>query len=406
MMLAMLGEAWRAMGANRLRTFLTMLGMVIGVGAVVLMMSIGQGAQFAIKQTIASMGSNLFILISGSTSASGVRSGGGGGYTLNVGDADAIAELPGVQAVAPIQSGRSQVVYGPNNWNTSVLGTTPGYLEARSWHIASGDAFTDSDVRSGTRVALVGKTVADNLFGDEDPVGKTFRIQQSPFVVLGTLALKGQAMDGRDQDDTIIIPLTTAQRQVYGSQFPGSVRIMMVQTTTQEIMPEVQKSMTDLLRQRHRIREGMDNDFYLRNLTAAADSAAESTRVMSLLLGAIASVSLLVGGIGIMNIMLVSVTERTREIGIRMAIGARERDILTQFLLEAIIISVVGCFIGLLLGIGGALLVNQLTETMVIISGSSVVVAFSVAAAVGIFFGFYPARKAAQLDPIEALRYQ
>jgi putative ABC transport system permease protein len=406
MILAMLGEAWRAMGANRLRTFLTMLGMVIGVGAVVLMMSIGQGAQYAIKQTIASMGSNLFILISGSTSTSGVRSGGGGGYTLNVGDADAIAELPGVQAVAPIQSGRAQVVYGPNNWNTSVLGTTPGYLEARSWHIASGNAFTESDVRSGTRVALVGKTVADNLFGDEDPVGKTFRIQQSPFVVLGTLALKGQAMDGRDQDDTIIIPLTTAQRQVYGSQFPGSVRIMMVQTTSQENMPEVEKSMTDLLRQRHRIREGMDNDFYLRNLTAAADSAAESTRVMSLLLGAIASVSLLVGGIGIMNIMLVSVTERTREIGIRMAIGARERDILTQFLLEAVIISVVGCFIGLLLGIGGALLVNQLTETMVIVSGSSVVVAFSVAAAVGIFFGFYPARKAAQLDPIEALRYQ
>jgi putative ABC transport system permease protein len=344
--------------------------------------------------------------MSGSTSTSGVRSGGGGGYTLNVGDADAIAELPGVQAVAPIQSGRAQVVYGPNNWNTSVLGTTPGYLEARSWHIASGNAFTESDVRSGTRVALVGKTVADNLFGDEDPVGKTFRIQQSPFVVLGTLALKGQAMDGRDQDDTIIIPLTTAQRQVYGSQFPGSVRIMMVQTTSQENMPEVEKSMTDLLRQRHRIREGMDNDFYLRNLTAAADSAAESTRVMSLLLGAIASVSLLVGGIGIMNIMLVSVTERTREIGIRMAIGARERDILTQFLLEAVIISVVGCFIGLLLGIGGALLVNQLTETMVIVSGSSVVVAFSVAAAVGIFFGFYPARKAAQLDPIEALRYQ
>ena len=406
MMLAMLGEAWRAMGANRMRTFLTMLGMVIGVGAVVLMMAIGQGAQYAVKQSIASMGSNLFILISGSTTSGGVRSGGGGGYTLNVEDAVAIAELPGVQAVAPIQTGRAQVVYGPNNWNTSVLGTTPGYLEARSWSIASGDAFTNSDVRSGTRVALVGKTVADNLFGGEDPVGKTFRIQQSPFVVLGTLAIKGQGMDGRDQDDTIIIPLTTAQRQVYGSQFPGSVRMMMVQTTTQQIMPEVQKSMTELLRQRHRIREGMDNDFFLRNLTAAADSAEESTRVMSLLLGAIASVSLLVGGIGIMNIMLVSVTERTREIGIRMAIGAREKDILLQFLLEAIIISVVGCFIGLLLGVSGALLTNSMTGTMVIISGSSVIVAFSVAAAVGIFFGFYPARKAAQLDPIEALRYQ
>jgi len=406
MIFAMLGEAWRAMGANRLRTLLTMLGMVIGVGAVVLMMSIGQGAQYAIKQTISSMGSNLFILLSGSTSSGGVLSGSGGGYTLNVGDADAIAELPGVQAVAPIHPGSAQIVYGPNNWNTSVIGTTPGYLDARSWPVRSGNAFTDSDVRSATRVALIGKTAADNLFGDEDPVGKTFRIRQSPFVVLGTLAVKGQGMDGRDQDDTILIPLTTAQRQVFGTQFPGSVRMVMVQTTTQEIMPAVEKSMTELLRQRHRIREGMDNDFFLRNLTAAADSAAESTRIMSLLLGAIASVSLLVGGIGIMNIMLVSVTERTREIGIRMAIGAREKDILMQFLLEAIIISVIGCFIGLLLGIGGALLTNALTGTMVIISGSSVFVAFSVAAAVGIFFGYYPAHKAAQLDPIDALRYQ
>ena len=406
MILAMLGEAWRAMGANRLRTMLTMLGMVIGVGAVVLMMAIGQGAQYAIKQTIAAMGSNLFILLSGSTSAGGVRSGGGGNLTLTVGDAEAIAELPGVQAVAPIHPGNAQIVYGPNNWNTSIIGTTPGYLDARSWPVISGAAFTDSDVRSATRVALIGKTAAQNLFGDEDPVGKTFRIRQSPFVVLGTLAAKGQGMDGRDQDDTVLIPLTTAQRQVFGSQFPGSVRMVMVQTSTQEIMPEVEASMTELLRQRHRIREGMENDFFLRNLTAAADSAAESTRVMSLLLGAIASVSLLVGGIGIMNIMLVSVTERTREIGIRMAIGAREKDILLQFLLEAIIISVLGCFIGLLLGIASALLANELTGTMVIISGSSVVVAFSVAATVGIFFGFYPARKAAQLDPIEALRYQ
>ena len=406
MKLAMLGEAWRAMGANRLRTLLTMLGMVIGVGAVVLMMSIGQGAQYAIQQTINAMGSNLFILLSGHTATGGVRSASGEAHTLTVSDADAIAELPGVQAVAPIHPGSAQVIYGPNNWNTSVIGSTPAYLIARSWPVVNGSAFTQSDVRSATRVALIGQTTAQNLFGDEDPVGRTIRIRQSPFMVLGVLGIKGQGMDGRDQDDSIIIPLTTAQRNVFGAQFPGTVRMVMVQTTTQEIMPQVEKSMNDLLRQRHRTREGMENDFSLRNLTAVADSAAESTRVMSLLLGAIASVSLLVGGIGIMNIMLVSVTERTREIGIRMAIGARERDILLQFLLEAIIISVVGCFVGLLLGIGGALLTQSLTGTLVIISGSSVLVAFGVAATVGIFFGFYPARKAARLDPIEALRYQ
>jgi len=406
MLIAMLGEAWRAMGANRLRTLLTTLGMVIGVGAVVLMMSIGQGAQYAIKQTISAMGSNLFILLAGHTSSSGVRSGSGGAHTLTVGDTEAIAELPGVQTAAPIHPGSAQVVYGPNNWNTAIIGTTPDYFEARSWPIVSGFAFTDSDVRSATRVALIGKVAAQNLFGDENPVGKTIRIQQSPFIILGTLAAKGQSMDGRDQDDTIIIPLTTAQRQVFGTQFPGSVRMVMVKTTSQEIMPVVEKSMVELLRQRHHLREGAENDFFVRNLTAMADTAEESARVMSLLLGAIASISLLVGGIGIMNIMLVSVTERTREIGIRMAIGARERDILLQFLLEAIIISVAGCLIGLLFGIGGALLAEVLTGTPVIISASSVIVAFGVAATVGIFFGFYPARKAAQLDPIEALRYQ
>jgi putative ABC transport system permease protein len=402
----MLGESWRAMGANRLRTLLTMLGMVIGVGAVVLMMSIGQGAQYAIQQTISAMGSNLFVLLSGHTVSGGARSGSGGAHTLTVSDAEAIAELPGVEAVAPIHPGNAQVVYGPNNWNTSVIGTTPDYLVARSWPVVSGEVFTNSDVRSATRVALIGKTATQNLFGDEDPVGKTLRIRQSPFIVLGVLGVKGQGMDGRDQDDTIIVPLTTAQRQVFGSQFPGTVRMVMVQTVTQEIMPAVEVEMTELLRQRHRTREGMDNDFSLRNLTAVADSAAESTRVMSLLLGAIASISLLVGGIGIMNIMLVSVTERTREIGIRLAIGARERDILLQFLLEAIIISVAGCCIGVLVGIGGALLVNVLSGTAVIISWMSVLIAFGVAAATGVFFGFYPAKKAAQLDPIESLRYQ
>ena len=406
MLMTMLGEAWHAMGANRLRTALTMLGMVIGVGSVVLMMAIGQGAQYAVAQTISTMGSNLYIVVAGSTSTAGVRSGSGGGPTLNVADAEAIGELDGVANVAPVHQGTQQLVYGPNNWSSTVVGTTPAYLDARSWNIVSGYAFSDSDVRSASRVALIGKTAAENLFGSDDPLGKTIRIRQSPFAIVGVLGAKGQNLDGRDQDDTVIIPLTTAQRKVFGTPFQGSVRVVMVQASSAEAMPIVEKSVTALLRQRHRIREGTDNDFYIRNLAAAADSAAETTRVMSLLLGAIASVSLLVGGIGIMNIMLVSVTERTREIGIRMAIGARQKDILTQFLLEAIMISVAGCLIGLVLGIGGALLTNAITDMVIVISGSSVLVAFGVAAGVGVFFGFYPARKAAALDPIEALRYQ
>lgn len=406
MLMGMFHEAWSAMGANRLRTFLTMLGMVIGVGAVVLMMAVGQGAQFAVAQSINSMGSNLFILLSGSTNTGGVRSGSGGGPTLTINDANAIAELDTISVAAPVHVGSTQIIYGPNNWSTSVTGTTPEYLDARSWTVTDGSPFTASDVRSATRVALIGKTTAQNLFGDENPVGKTLRIRQSPFVILGVLAPKGQSLDGRDQDDTLIIPITTAQRQVFGTPFPGSVRMIIAQATQAEVMPQAEESITALLRQRHRLREGTDDDFFIRNLTAIADSAAETTRIMSLLLGAIASISLLVGGIGIMNIMLVSVTERTREIGIRMAIGARERDILTQFLLEAIIISVVGCFIGLLLGIGGAVAANTMANIPVVISGSTVLVAFSVAAGIGIFFGFYPARKAARLDPIEALRYQ
>ena len=406
MISAMLSEAWMAMWANRLRTILTMLGMVIGVGAVILMLAVGQGAQQQVQASIASMGSNLFIILSGSTTSGGVRMGGGATPTLTVADAQSLEELPSVAAVAPSSPGVAQLIYGPNNWSTQVIGTTPSYLLVRDWQLSAGTVFTDSDIRSATRVAILGQTVAQNLFGDENPVDRTIRIKNSPYVVLGVLAGKGQSLDGRDQDDTVLVPVTTAQSKLFGTQFAGTVRYIMAQADSADAMPRVEKSINELLRQRHRIREGADSDFSIRNLTAMANTAAETAKVMSLMLGAIASISLLVGGIGIMNIMLVSVTERTREIGIRMAIGARGKDILLQFLLEAIIISVIGCLIGVLLGVGGAYGVQAVAGMAVEVTVNSIITAFAVAAAVGIFFGWYPARKASMLRPIDALRFQ
>jgi putative ABC transport system permease protein len=407
MFFSMLSEAWHAMSANRLRTFLTMLGMVIGVGAVILMMAIGEGAQQSIKRSIDSMGSNLLVILSGSSSTSGSRSGSGNSSALNINDANAVGDLEDIAAIAPISTGNAQIIFSGNNWNTSIIGTSPTYFSIRGWNVDSGELFSDADIRSANRVALIGKTVAENLFGDDiDPIGKTIRIKKSPFTILGVLESKGQSFDGRDQDDTIIVPITTAQRKLFGNQIPGSVRMIMAQAKSEKYMGVAEDAINDLIRQRHNIRENAESDFSVRNLTAMAKTASDTAKTMSMLLGAIASISLLVGGIGIMNIMLVSVTERTREIGIRMAIGAREKDILLQFLLEACVISIVGCVIGVALGLGGALLVKKMVGAEILISMQSIILAFSVAASVGVFFGYYPASKAAKLHPIEALRYQ
>ncbi|SEK29336.1 ABC transporter permease [Nitrosovibrio tenuis] len=405
-LLIIIGEALRALRLNRLRTGLTMLGMIIGVAAVVLMLAVGQGAQTTVNQAITSMGSNLFFIVPGATSSGALRSGAGAVQTLTMGDAQAIAHLPSIKATAPIITGTAQLNYGANNWSTSVTGVTPDYFAVRDWPVESGALFTEADLRSSARIVILGQITASNLFGEEDPVGKTVRIKSSPFLVAGILAPKGQSLDGRDQDDAVFIPLTTGQRQIFGNQFPGTIRFMMAQAQSAEVMDEAETEMNRLLRQRHRITEGMENDFTVRNLAALAAVATGAAKVMSLMLGAIASVSLLVGGIGIMNIMLVSVTERTREIGIRMAIGANRRAILTQFLLEALVICILGGLVGVVLGIGGAWAVSQAADMVVVITFGMVALAFAFASAVGIFFGFYPARKAAALKPVEALRYE
>lgn len=401
-----LGEALRALRMNRLRTGLTMLGMVIGVAAVVLMLSIGQGAQTKINQSIETMGSNLFIVLPGATSSGGLTFGSGSVRTLTINDSIAVAELPSVRATGPVISGTAQLNYGARNWSTMITGTTPDYFMIGNWEIAEGTVFSESDVRSATRVAVLGAVTADKLFGPVNPVGKTVRITNRPFLVVGVLAAKGQSLSGRDQDDNVLIPITTSERQITGNQFPGSIRYMMVQGESADVMDEAEIDITQLLRQRHRLSEGAENDFTVRNLTAIADVATGTARIMSIVLGAIASISLLVGGIGIMNIMLVSVTERTREIGIRMAIGANRRAILLQFLLEAMMICFMGGMMGVLLGVGGAWLVSKLVDMLIVITLGMILLAFAFASGVGIFFGFYPARKAASLKPVDALRYE
>lgn len=406
MIMVMLREALLALKANRLRSFLTMLGMIIGVGSVIAMLAIGQGVQARIEQSIKSMGSNLFIILPGATSANGVRTGFGSAPNLTVDDAAALKNTRHVLAVAPVVQSNAQVVYGTQNWNTTIIGSNADYFGLRDWVVTAGYAFDEPELQSAAQVALIGQQVASNLFGDNDPIGETLRIRNVPFQVIGVLGSKGQSLDGRDQDDTIVIPISTAQRKLSGNRFRSSVRLIMVQAESEIVMPQVELDLRDQLRQRHRLSAEAEDDFTLQNLTAIAKTAAETTAILSLLLGAIAGISLLVGGIGIMNIMLVSVTERTREIGIRMAIGARPNAIRMQFLLEAILISLVGCFIGVGIGIAGAYIAAMAFDLLVIVTLSSMLLAFGVAAAIGVFFGFYPANRAAKLKPIDALRYQ
>ena len=400
--------AFSALRINKLRSALTMLGIIIGVAAVIAMVAVGSGAQERIQQQIASIGSNVIIVLSGSITSSGIRMGTGNAQTLSEDDAKAIPrECPGVQAAAPASRGGVQVVYGNNNWATQVMGTTPDFLAIRDLGIEEGQPFTNADVDAAAKVALLGKTVVDNLFNGEDPVGKVIRVKKVPFTVVGTLAAKGQSPTGQDQDDVILLPISSAKKKVIGSSQAnaGAVGTIIVQAY-EGMTAEAQTQMTALLRQRHHIQPNQDDDFSIRNMEEVFRAQETSARVMSILLAAIASVSLIVGGIGIMNIMLVSVTERTREIGLRQAVGAKTKDILSQFLVEAVTLSVVGGAIGIASGIAASLLISYFADWSTLVSPGSILLAFLFSALVGISFGYYPAHKAAYMDPIDALRYE
>jgi len=399
--------SFRALRVNKMRSALTMLGIIIGVGAVITMLAVGTGASEKISEQMASIGSNLLIVMPGSSTSGGLRMGSGTQSTLTQDDAEAIArECPAVSDVAPTFNGAAQVVYGNQNWSTGITGTTPGVLPVRDWSLASGRAFTDQDVRNATKVCLLGQTVADNLFGNMDPVGQIIRIKKIPFMVIGVLAKKGQSDHGQDQDDTIIVPLTTAQKKIFGTRFVGMVRAITVKAKSADDLAAAETQINDLLSQRHRIGLRQEKDFTVRNLTQMMEAREQATQVMGLLLAAIASVSLLVGGIGIMNIMLVSVTERTREIGIRMSVGAKTWDIRLQFIIEALTLSLIGGVAGIVLGVSGSKILSALAGWPTVVSPLSVLMSFSFSGLVGLFFGFYPAYKASLLNPIDALHYE
>jgi putative ABC transport system permease protein len=400
--------AFSALRINKMRSALTMLGIIIGTSAEIAMVAVGSGAQARIKEQIASIGSNLIIVTSGSITSSGIRMGTGNAQTLTQDDGVVILrECNAAASTAPAVRGGAQVVYGDNNWSTQIMGTTPDYLPIRDLAIEKGQAFSDQDVDGATKVALLGKTVINNLFYGEDPVGKTIRIKKVPFTVVGTLVPKGQSPTGQDQDDVILMPISTAKKRVIGTSQTNYAAVGSIMVQAREgRSAEVQEQIMGLLRQRHHLQFNEDNDFTIRNMEEVFKAQESSASVMSILLAAIASVSLIVGGIGIMNIMLVSVTERTKEIGLRQAVGAKTFDILSQFLIEAVTLSIAGGVAGIILGITASMFISYFAKWAILVSPGSIVVAFLFSALVGVFFGFYPARKAAYMDPIEALRYE
>jgi len=407
--MALLRIALRALAVNKLRSALTMLGIVIGVGAVIVMIAVGAGAQARVEEQIRALGSNLLLVMPGSTTAGGVRMGFGSGSTLTEDDVAAInREIPEALA-APALRGSAQVIWGNANWSTQVFGVTPEYLDVRQWPLASGRSFEPAEMAAAAKVCLIGATVAKQLFGNGDPLDQSIRIKRVPFTVIGVLDVKGQSLMGTDQDDLVLVPIKTARSRVLGTASAArnrTVGTIWVKAADGVDTKVVEEQVRSLLRQRHRIQAGADDDFSLRNLAEVMAAQEASSRVLALLLAAVASVSLLVGGIGIMNIMLVSVTERTREIGLRMAVGARTRDILGQFLVEAVTLSLIGGLIGVALGIGGALAIAQFAGWRILISPQAVALAVAFAFVIGVFFGFYPARKAARLNPVEALRFE